>query len=304
LLRQHGAKLLTSDQLLSEILTAQKTLNAIQIEAKLTSPKAKTIEGTKILANQADAGLSRTATEWLDKIDSVSLDEITTEAEQILKTSQTAKLIINGCTAVITGPPNSGKSTLLNCLSGREKAIVTDIKGTTRDWISSQCQIDSLHLNLVDTAGLDEKLTRQPENTIEKAAQEKTIRILKESDLLLLVLDNSQPYSDIDKNLLDKVAVKKVLTVLNKSDLPGKLDISRLPVNLTNTVQISAKIGTGIEDLKEKIRQICGCIDFDLKSAVCFTSRQESLLKELAAVRSKSKALSIITELLKGRLHV
>jgi tRNA modification GTPase len=304
LLQRHGAALLTAEQLLTKILTAEKPVNTIALEAKLAQPKVQTIEGAKIIANQIDAGLSSKAAEWLQNIDAISLKEITLNASEILKNSQTAKLIITGCTTVLSGPPNSGKSTLLNCICGRQKAIVTNIKGTTRDWVSAKCQIGSLSAELIDTAGLGEKLAATPENILAKKSQEKTARILEQADLVLLVLDNSRPIDQLDGRLIEKITGKKVLTVLNKSDLPPKFDTAKLPQILADTVQISAKLGTGIENLLRKIRQISGVVDFDLQAEVCFTSRQEKLLKQLKKAKSGKQAASIITELLNGRLSV
>jgi len=302
LLQQHGAKLITAEQLLTRILSTQKTINTIELEARLTQLKAKTIQGTKIIANQIDAGLNKKLQNWLKDINEISLGQIKAEATEILQKSQTAKLIIYGCTSVLVGPPNTGKSTLLNYLAGRQKAIVTDIKGTTRDWVSARCQIAPLSVKLIDTAGLDEKLTTAPEDTIEKTAQKKSIEILQEADLVLLVLDNSQPADQLDYRFGEKFADKKILTILNKSDLPARYDTGKLPENLSSTVQISAKIGTGIENLLEEIRQICGVTDFDLKTTVCFTSRQENLLKQLKKAKSKQQVVSIITELLNGQV--
>ncbi len=311
LLQQHGATLITTEQMLHKILLAQKPENTISLEAKLAQPKAKTLEGTKIIANQIDGGLSRTATEWLqsyglltENINTISLNEITADAAEILKNSRTAKLIIDGCTAAIAGPPNTGKSTLLNYLAGRQKAIVTDIKGTTRDWVGAQCQIGPLSVELIDTAGLDEKPVPTPKDSIEKAAQQKSVQILEKADLVLLVLDNSSTGDQLDSALLEKITGKLVLAVLNKSDLPDRFDTTKLPESLTNVVKISAKFGTGIENLLKKIRQIFGVDDFDLQQPVCITARQENLLKQLKKAKSRSKAASIITKLLNGRLCV
>ena len=302
LLQHRGAKLVGAEQLLTKILYAQKPANTIRVEAKLTQPKAKTIQGAKIIANQIDAGLSKKLQSWLKNTNEISLGKIKAEAIRILQTSQTAKLIICGCTLVLVGPRNSGKSTLLNYLAGRQKAIVTDIKGTTRDWVSAQCQIAPLWLKLIDTAGLDEKLATTAKSNIEKAAQQKSIQILEEADLVLLVLDNSQPAEELDDQFSEKIADKKVLAVLNKSDLPAKFDTAKLPENLSSTVQISAKTGAGVENLLEEIRQACGVADFDLKTTVCFTSRQENLLTQLKNAKSKQQAVSIITELLNGQV--
>ena len=302
LLGRCGVTLLTADELLTKTLPVQKHINTIELEARLTQPRAKTIQGTKIIANQIDAGLSKKAAEWLKNTNAISIGQIKAEAERILENSQTAKLIITGCKAAIVGPPNTGKSTLLNCLAGRQKAIVTDIKGTTRDWVSARCKIGPLSVELIDTAGLDEELAAMPERVVEKASQRKSVEILEQADLVLLVLDNSQPAEQIDARLLEKIADKKILTVLNKSDLPAKLDAGKLPQFLANTVQISAKFETGIENLAEKIQQLCGVAGFDLQSPVVFTSRQENLLKQLKKTKSRKQAASIITELLNGRV--
>ena len=156
LLAQHGAKLVTPEQLLAKIFLVQKPINTIALEAKLAQPKAKTIEGTKIITNQIHLGLSKKVTEWLENINTISLKEIKEHTQRILENSQKAALIIAGATIVLAGPPNTGKSTLLNFLAGKQKAIVTEIKGTTRDWVSAQCRIGPLSAVLIDTAGLDD----------------------------------------------------------------------------------------------------------------------------------------------------
>jgi len=304
LLQRNGAALLTAEKLLTKIFSIEKPVNTIALEAKLTQLQAKTIQGTKIIVNQVDAGLTKKIEEWLQNINTISLKQIKADTEQILKDSGTAKLIIFGCTIALSGPPNTGKSTLLNFLAGKQKAIVTDIKGTTRDWVSAQCRVGPLSVELIDTAGLDEKLTPISEDTIEKASQQKSIEILDKADLVLLVLDNNQTSDQLDDHLLKQISDKKVLTILNKCDLPAKFDTGKLLQILANTVQISAKFGNGIENLCEKIRQICGVDNFDLKSTICFTSRQENLLKQLQKTKSKQQAVSVITELLNGRLRV
>jgi tRNA modification GTPase len=301
-LQRNGVVLLTAEELLIKMLTAGKPESTITLEAKLAQLKAQTIEGAKIIANQIDFGLSRKAKQWLQNIDAISLEEIISDAEQILRDSHAAKLIIEGCTAVLAGPPNTGKSTLLNCLAGRQKAIVSEIKGTTRDWVSARCQIGPLSIELIDTAGLDENRESISLGAVAKAAQEKTVEILDRADLILLVLDNSQPENPIDSRLVKKITDKKILTILNKSDLPARFDAGKLPPISGNIVSISAKFGNGIENLTQKIQQIC-CVDrFDLKTAVCITSRQENLLKQLRNSKSKKQTASVITELLNGKV--
>jgi len=303
LLGQHGANLVTAEQLLTKTLSAHEQNNTITVEAKLAQAKARTLEGTKIVANQIDAGLTKKAGGWLESIDEISLDTIKAEATQILQKSQAGKLIIYGCTAVLTGPPNSGKSTLLNCLAGRQKAIVTNIKGTTRDWVSARCRIGSLSVKLIDTAGLDEE-SAGPEDAIENAAHKKTSEILEQADIVLLVLDASRSIEEFDNQITKRFNDKKVITVLNKSDLPAKFDTNRLPETLSNTVQISAKEGTEIETLTEAIRQVSGTADFDCQQSVFFTNRQEDLLRRLIDADSRQQAAAITIELLRDRLHI
>ena len=131
-------------------------------------------------------------------------------------------------------------------------------------------------------------------------AREKTLEVLQKADLVLLVLDGSQSNNQFSESLLKKIADKKILTVINKSDLPVKLKISKP----AETVQISAKSGTGIENLLRKIQQSLGVTGFDSESAVCFTDRQQRLVKRIAESKSEDEAVSAITELLNGQIEV
>lgn len=299
LLKKHGAKLTTAEKIQTKILIEKKSFNTIQIEAKLNIPKAKTIQGSKLISNQIDTGL----TQWLKNVDNTPLEQVTSQATSILENTKIAKPIIYGLTAVITGPPNSGKSTVLNTLAGKQKAIVTNIKGTTRDYVTADCHLGSLFVKLIDTAGLDDRLKTDSE-MIETISQQKSFQTLKTADLILLVLDNSQPLQSFNENLIEKIKDKKIITVLNKSDLPSQFDPKILPAPLSNTVLLSARSGSGIETLIEMIKVTCGVSDFDNNRPIAFTERQVQLLKKLTKATSKTKAASIIQELLNGRLSV
>jgi tRNA modification GTPase len=289
LLAKNSVELLTAAQMLCKMLANG---NTIALEAKLNLPKAKTIEGTKIILNQIDSGLSAVAKKW-QKAD---LKKVANEAQKIIEASKIARLIIFGCKIALAGPPNTGKSTLLNRLAGREKAIVTDIKGTTRDWVSANCRLGPIAVELFDTAGLDEKFV----DTIDKASQQAAVDIINQADLILLVLDNSVPIEQLNKSLTNMLADKIVLTIINKSDLPCRLKADNLP----NAVNISAKLGKGIDNLCTKIQQLAGIDNFDFRQPVCFTDRQQKLLTQLANADSKDDAGTIITELLSGPLSV
>jgi tRNA modification GTPase len=300
LLSRNNVTPLNSRELLKKIELAKKPANAIELEARLIAHTAKTIQGTKLIANQIRAGLTKQAIEWLNNIESTSLRQIKFTARAILEKSRTAGLIIKGCTAVLAGPANSGKSTLLNCLTGREKAIVSHIKGTTRDWIAGQCCIGPMLVDIIDTAGLDIEFTDE----IGRQAQQKTVEMLNKADMVLLVLDISENNEQISPGLLERVTGRRIVTILNKSDLPARLDISKLPQSLPQGVPISAKFGDGVGKLTEEIQQICGVADFDLKTAVCFTPRQQLLIEKLSIAELKQQATSIIEQLLNGQISV
>ncbi|MBN2137881.1 MAG: 50S ribosome-binding GTPase [Sedimentisphaerales bacterium] len=302
LLHSRGATLISAEELLTKSLTAEESLSTIAIEARLAQLSTKTIAGARIVANQIDGGLSEQVSQWLKDSQTMSLDEIKTQAEQTLRNSEKAGLLIVGCKAVLAGPPNSGKSTLLNHLAGRRKAVVTDVEGTTRDWVSAECRIGPLYITLIDTAGLDEKLAANADSTIDHVAQERTARILTDADLVLLVLDNTRNVNQITKTLLDRIADRKVLPIINKADLPPRLDPHRLPENLSRTVMISAESGKGIDVLKERLLEITEAAEVDPRTAIAFTPRQKTLLKQLIAAESSQHAAAIISELLNGQL--
>ena len=301
LLRRHGVTLVSAEQFLTKAFT-DGCANTIELEAKLAQLKAKTIQGTKLIQNQIRGGLSETANTWLKNIDRISVDQIARQAGKIILQSKIAGLIIHGCTIVLVGPVNTGKSTLLNYLAGRQKAIVADVAGTTRDWVQGQCTIGPLSLTLIDTAGLQQTVAAEAD--IARAAQRKTIEMLERAEVLLLVLDSSRPTSQIAAELLEMLRNRKVVTVLNKSDLPCEFDIQALPDDLRHAVRTSAKFGTGIDDLKQSILRVASVADFTLDTPIAFTDRQGNLLERLTTIRSSRDAASITTELLRGSLRV
>jgi tRNA modification GTPase len=297
LLQRNGVELLTAEQLLARTLTAQSSLDSIAVEAKLALAAVKTIEGAEILNHQIQSGLSAKIKQWRQELDEVPLSQIIAEAEQILKDSEPARLIISGCTIALTGPPNTGKSTLLNTLAGREKAVVTDVRGTTRDWISAEIHIPPLAATIIDTAGLDPSLAA---GDIDRAAQQKSIEIMSRADLILLILGASHPADQLSKLLADTLLNKRTVAVLNKADLPEHFDCACLPTHLAHPIRISAKQGTGIEDLIHAIHETCNVAGFNAHAAVVFTDRQRILIERLISASSRHEAGALTAEILHG----
>ncbi len=295
LLRHHGAQAVPAEQLLAGIWANQKTHDAIRIEAKQALTTVKTIEGAAIIVNQVKVGLSEKIRQWQDQLDSMPLKRTAAEAQDILKHGEPARLIISGCAIALVGPPNTGKSTLLNTLAGREKAIVSDIRGTTRDWVSAEIHVPPLAATIIDTAGLDSM--RSASGSIDQAAQQKTAAIVERADLILLVLDLSQPAEQLSESVVKSLEGSRVVTVLNKADLPSRFDIARVPDTLGPTVRISAKQGSGIDELILAIHCVCAVVGLDPCTAVAFTDRQMRLLELLQRATSQIDVRAILSDL-------
>lgn len=200
--------------------------------------------------------------------------EIKEKLLKTLKLSEDGKILKDGIKTVILGKPNVGKSSLLNALLEEEKAIVTDVKGTTRDIVEGSILVGGVKLNLIDTAGV-----RKSDDIVEKIGIEKSLNLIDEAELVLLILDASCPLSEEDKYLLEKTKDKKRIIIMNKIDL-----------NLNNSymddvIKISAKNNEGIEDIKDAIKKLFNVGTFMSKNLTFFTNvRQISLLK--SAIKS------------------
>lgn len=200
--------------------------------------------------------------------------EIKEKLLKTLKLSEDGKILKNGIKTVILGKPNVGKSSLLNALLEEEKAIVTDVKGTTRDIVEGSILVGGVKLNLIDTAGV-----RKSDDIVEKIGIEKSLNLIDEAELVLLILDASCPLSEEDKYLLEKTKDKKRIIIMNKIDL--KLNNSYMD----DVIKISAKNNEGIEDIKDAIKELFNVGAFMSKNLTFFTNvRQITLLK--SAIKS------------------
>ena len=170
---------------------------------------------------------------------------------KILEESKNGKLIKEGIKTSIIGKPNVGKSSLLNALLEEDKAIVTDIAGTTRDIVEGQISIKGILLNIIDTAGI-----RNTEDMIEAIGVEKSLKTMEESDLVLFMLNNNEKITDDVKEILSKVKNKEYLVLVNKTDLESKLDLSSINIDKNRVVYLSIINNEGIDELKDKISEL------------------------------------------------
>lgn len=290
-LKNAGAELTDTENFIAHKLAATGQKNAIEIEAEIQKLKAVSIAGVKAIAGN---DLSVVAADWLKRIESIATDEINEKCKEILTASQSVKYLIHPCKAVIAGVPNSGKSTLLNCLAGRQKAIVTDIAGTTRDWVSATLRVGELVVEVFDTAGLDESL--MPGSLIDAESQRRSVELLGQCDIVLLVVDSQKPVNNFNLDML-KQAGKKIITVYNKSDLPNTIDQADLAVDAGASVNISAIKGEGIDELSKTIQQTL-LTEKTSGKTICFTARQISIVEKLAVVDKIEAAKKLLTELL------
>lgn len=204
------------------------------------------------------------------------------EINRILDTYEQGKYIKNGVNVVILGKPNVGKSSLLNLLSKSEKAIVTDIPGTTRDIIEEKINIGNIVLNVSDTAGI-----RDTDDIVEKIGVKKSIEKINEADLAIYLLNVEDKIEDKDLEILSKIKNKevKLIVVINKIDKKEKLKFDTImkqleELKIENIVQMSIINNYGIDELKEKIEKIFNTCDLDFENElIIINERHRDLLK-------------------------
>lgn len=269
-----------------DLTEAEGVMDLINSETELTR---------KMAVNELSGKVSKLITDLRDKIvalisnievnidypeyediEVVTIDRIKSEVKEmkeeltnILKLSEDGKILKDGIKTVILGKPNVGKSSLLNALLEEDKAIVTDVKGTTRDIVEGSIIVGGVKLNLIDTAGV-----RKSSDVVEKIGIEKSLSLIEEAELILLVLDSSEELTEEDKFLLDKTKDKKRIVIMNKDDLKNNNKYNE------DVIRISAKTNQGIDLVKDKIKELFNVGSFLNKNLTFFTNvRQISLLK-------------------------
>ncbi|HIQ90474.1 MAG TPA: GTP-binding protein, partial [Candidatus Coprosoma intestinipullorum] len=202
-----------------------------------------------------------------------SLNSLEKKINNILEKSNEGEIIKNGIKTVIAGKPNVGKSSLLNRLLGEDRAIVTDVQGTTRDSIEASLVIDNIVLNLIDTAGI-----RDTSDTVESIGVSKSLSLIDQADLVLFVLNYNEEMTADERMILEKIRDKNHIIIVNKTDLEKKLDTSELD----NPIYISIKDDKNIDEIKDRIKELFNLEKIETGDLTYLTSaRSKAILRQV-----------------------
>lgn len=207
----------------------------------------------------------------------VTVKKLEAEIRKLIASSRNGKIIKEGIKTVILGKPNAGKSSLLNVLLGEERAIVTDIEGTTRDVLEESVNLGGIKLVIMDTAGI-----RATKDVVEKIGVEKAKDYAKEADFILYVVDSSKPLDENDEEICDLLRDKKSLVLLNKMDLTSVITEKEMQEKTgSEVISISAKENLGIDNLAEKVKEMFLQGEIDFNEDIMITNlRHKNLLEQ------------------------
>lgn len=209
------------------------------------------------------------------------------KVQKLLSSADDGKMIQEGIRTVILGKPNAGKSSLLNFLVGEDRAIVTEIAGTTRDTLEEYISLHGISLRIIDTAGI-----RETEDVVEKIGVEKARQMAEKADLILYVVDSSQPLDENDQEIMELLRGRKSIVIYNKTDLDSAVDMGSLKEKTgSQVIPVSVVEETGVEELEKAIREMFfqGEISFD--DEVYITNARHK-----AALGEAEKSLEMVTE--------
>ena len=287
-------------------------IDLVESEAIMDLIESKSSEAKKMALSQLYGDLSKLITSFRDRLKNllssieVNIDypeyydiEIVTEEKiakeiksmkeelkNLIEKSKSSSIIKNGIQTVILGRPNVGKSSILNKLLDEEKAIVTNVAGTTRDIVEGQTYIDGILIKFIDTAGI-----RKTDDIVEKIGVEKSLKAVEDADLIILVLNNNEELTAEDLEILEKTKDKQRIIVINKKDLERNI---KLPENLENVVETDTNSIEGIDSLKSKIKEMFNLEKITTKDYTYLSnSRQISLItKAYQSILSAEKSIN------------
>lgn len=217
------------------------------------------------------------------------VDESMNELKKLIDTSNNGKVVVEGIKTVIIGKPNAGKSSFLNALIGEERAIVTDVEGTTRDSLEENINIAGLSLKIIDTAGI-----RDTKDVVEQIGVKRAKDLAKEADLIIFIVDSSKDLDDNDYEIMKLIKEKKYIVLLNKSDLNGKVGIEALgELDKSNIITISAKNNEGIDLFEDRVKEMFlnGEINYNDEIFVTNARQKESIINAYSSLKLVKKSI-------------
>ena len=216
----------------------------------------------------------------------IIIEKLMQKMNQMIASSENGSLLKEGINTVIVGKPNAGKSSLLNALVGRERAIVTDIAGTTRDVLEEQINLNGITLNIMDTAGI-----RSTEDVVEKIGVDKALSLVDKADFIIYVVDTSTALDENDEKIIDAIREKKAIILLNKSDLIQVTGEDEIKEKLSGVdhkmIAISAKENLGIDVLEETITEMFfhGTISFNDEVYITNIRHKTALIQAVESLK-------------------
>lgn len=215
----------------------------------------------------------------------IKVKKLLNDVDKLISSADSGKILREGINTVIVGKPNAGKSSLLNLLVGEEKAIVTDVAGTTRDVLEEHINLHGISLNIIDTAGI-----RFTEDVVEKIGVEKAKKIASQADLIIYVVDSSVDLDENDYEILELIQDKNCIVLLNKTDLEAKVseeDFNDKIKNNTGIIKTSTRENTGIDDFENKIKEMFfhGKIDFNDEVIITNMRHKENLIEAYESLK-------------------
>ncbi len=250
--------------------------SAAQLEGKLGRNIREIKDGIVDLLADIEADIDYPEYEDIEDVKNeriiATLDDKIEKLEKLEKSFESGKILKNGILTAIIGKPNVGKSSLMNVLLKEDRAIVTEIAGTTRDTIEEYVSLNGISLRLVDTAGI-----RDTEDIVENIGVEKSKKALNDAELVLFLVDGSKELSEEDKALYEEIKNKNHIVIKNKIDLDEK----KLDINDENIVKISAKTGEGITELEDKIEELFNLKNLESENELIITNiRHKDLINK------------------------
>ncbi len=259
-----------------------------RVSEKIKSLRKKIIYNIAFIESALDDPEHISIDGYSDKLSKI-LEEVNGELSRLINNFDNGRIVKEGVKTVILGKPNAGKSSLLNLLLGEERAIVTDIEGTTRDTLEESINLNGVFLNLIDTAGI-----RDSEDVVEQIGVNKAKELAEKSDLVIFVADASKELDENDKEIINLIKDKQAIVLLNKSDL-GTIINEKNVSEFDNkpVITFSAKTGDGLDELENKIRNLFyeGKVKYNDELYITNARQKESLINAKNSIEEVIKSV-------------